>query len=313
MENSSYTVILGENPSATEEQTDRLAALFRIPTEKARHILRQSSFVIKKDTDKKTAEKFHQAISALGIQCRIEENEAAETELPTIEEITPSADIKPLTDITQPEIPPLDEKSPHLSLQAGPVEKTGEGQAEERVIDDIRAENFCPECGTIRAAADSVCVHCGYNPVVVSKSRYKSVLMVLFILALLAAAAYPFYQNYARRAQIIDDLNLAFEIRNQITEFINRTHFWPNQNIDAGLDKQIGNASIRSIIVGENARLTVTVRGEVIATALGQESTDKTLIFVPKTLKGQVVWNCLKGTLQDELRPEICRKRVSSP
>jgi len=116
------------------------------------------------------------------------------------------------------------------------------------------------------------------------------------------------YQQYSKEQQVIDDLQLAFDTRNAITEFIGRTNFWPNQNIDAELPKQLSNRSIASIIVSENATMTVTFKTQ--ATNSQTSDTVQTLIFTARTLKGRIVWNCLGGSLEKKYRPDICKKQI---
>lgn len=310
MDSKHYKVIIEKNPTPAQGTAEKLASLFKLPLEKAQAILQTDSFVIKKQTDKATAEKFHKAITAAGAVCRIEEIIEAEKEtaLPTIEEVVTTKEAQPLIDPTRPDILPLHSEQMDLSLEARPVEKAKTDQAEDKVIEDINPENFCPDCGTIRASADSICIHCGYDPEDIKSTftKVKLINLVIVILILVAGGflGLPYYQQYAKRAQIETDLNLAFDTRNTVTAFIQTTNFWPNQNIDAGLPKQIENQSIESIVLTENGVMTVTIRGEV----LGGDS--QTLIFTPNTLKGRVVWNCLKGTLVKEMRPEICLAKV---
>lgn len=135
------------------------------------------------------------------------------------------------------------------------------------------------------------------------KSTIIKVILLIIVLTGAGLLALPYYQQFNQRQQIKNDLNLAFETRNQVTAFIESTRFWPNQNIDAGLDKIISNTSIKSILIGDNAVITVTLR----SSATGDD--EQTLIFTPNILKGKIVWNCLKGNLQQNLRPEICRQR----
>jgi len=313
MDSKNHKVIIENNPSPAEGTAEKLASLFKIPIEKARAILLKDGFVIKKKTDKATAEKFYKAITSTGTNCRIEEiiTDVEETALPTIEELIPQQETQPLIDPTRPDIAPLHSEQMDLSLEGRPVEKTQKDQKdqkEDKVIDDINPENFCPECGTIRASVDSICIHCGYDPenIKSTTSKVKLINLVIVILILVAGGflGLPYYQQYAKRTQIETDLNLAFDTRNTVTEFIQKTNFWPNQNIDAGLPKQIENQSIESIVLSENGVMTVTIRGEV----LGGNS--QTLIFTPNTLKGRIVWNCLKGTLVREMRPEICLAKL---
>jgi len=309
MGNKKYNVTILQTQTS-ESVITQLSKLFKISTEKAEQILQKDFFIIKKETDKVTAEKFHKAISAAGVNCRINEiveEEAEEVALPEIEEIENLAKVKPLTDITQPDITPLHQENTKLSLESRPPEKDN-SLNEEKKINDINPENFCPECGTIRASEDSICIHCGYDPQELKQSKTKakiikaSIIILVTIIAI--GIAFPFYQQYTKQAQIEEDLKLAFDTRNQVTEFIQKTNFWPNQNIDANLDKRISNRTLKSVVVGKNAVITTTIYGHAL------DGTEQTLIFTPNILKGKIVWNCVKGTLKEKFRPEICRKHA---
>lgn len=315
MDNKNYKVVILKTPSYTSDTVKKLSGLFKISSDKAEDILSRYEYVVKKQTDRKTAEKFHKAISSIGVNCRIDEIIIdEEINLPTIEEIKPPepSEIKPLTDLSRREqdIQPPQNEQVDLSLESRPVEKSRDNTGEDKLIDDVTPEKFCPQCGTIRASADSICVHCGYDPVAINKTSKKKTLMLsgiaIISVILVIAIAYPFYLEFSKRMQIETDLKLAFDSRNEVTAFIEKTNFWPNQNIDAGLAKQIGNASLKSVEVGENAVITATIRGEVL------DGEDQTLIFTPNTLKGRIVWNCLKGTLAEKYRPEICIKKPAA-
>jgi len=290
MDNKKYNVTTLKTP-ASDEVAEKLAKLFKISAQKATQIIQKESFVIKKETDKATAEKFYKAITATGVLCRIDELASEEdSALPDIEEVTVTDEGKPLTDITRPDIKPLDEEPVQMDLEAMPVEKST-GAKKEKAIKDIDPANYCPECGTIRASAESVCIHCDYDPLAVETSNKKSMFIklaiVLLVLVIAAGVAYPFYQQYARQGELEEDLFLAFDTRNAVTEFIQVTNFWPNQNIDAGLDKEISNRSIKSITVEKDSVITIVIRAEVL------DGNEQTLIFVPKILKGRFVENTL--------------------
>lgn len=315
MENKNYNVIITRTDEATDTVTEKVASLFKITKEKAKSILQQDSFTVKKQTDKQTAEKFHKAITAAGVNCHIEEIVLEEeTELPTIEEVAIPTNTRPLIDPTRSEsdIAPLVSKPLNFSLEDRPAEKATPESNEDKQFESIDPENYCPECGTIRASAISNCVHCGYNPQEIKSKKIKSILIkaatATLVLIVLILIALPFYQQYSKQMQLQDDLKLAFETRNKVTDFIKETNFWPNQNLDAGLNKAISNRSIKSILVGDNATLTITLKKRVLE-ELELDSDQNTLIFTPNTLKGRIVWNCLKGTLDESIRPEICRAR----
>lgn len=313
---NNYKVIITKSGEATDDVASKIASLFKISVEKANNILLQDEFVVKKQTNKETAEKFYNAITAAGANCHIEEIlSEEEMDLPTIEDIATPADIKPLGDPTRSDITPLNTKPLNFSLEDRVTRKANPSNPDnpdEAQLESIDPANFCPECGTIRASANSKCVHCGYDPADIRRKYIKALAIkiaasVIVVIAVIFLAL-PFYQQYAKRVKIQEDLTLAFDTRNQVTEFIKKTNFWPNQNIDAELPKLISNQSIESIVVGNRAVITITLKKQVLE-ELDLNSNNRTLIFTPNTLKGRIVWNCLKGTLAEAVRPEICRKQ----
>jgi len=308
MNNKKYNVTITQT-QPTDSIIAALAKLFKISPDKAEKILQKKSFVIKKSTDKATAEKFHKAICAIKVNCQIDETPDIEDDiaLPEIKDIKATDAGRPLIDITRPDITPLHSEHAQLTLADGPQEKSDKKE-KIRPIDNVDPENFCPECGTIRASANSHCIHCDYDPIELNRSHRKSIWVklgiFLIVLGIGAAIAFPYYQQYAKQLQIQSDLELAFDARNRVAEFILQTNFWPNQNIDAGLNKQISNPSLKSVMVGDNAVITVTLRAEVL------DGKDETLIFIPNTLKGRIVWNCLGGSLPTKYRPKICQVKA---
>jgi hypothetical protein len=92
MDNKKYNVTTLKTP-ASDQVTEKLAKLFKISTQKATQIIQKESFVIKKDTDKATAEKFYKAITAAGVLCRIDElSNEEDSALPDIEEVKVTAE-----------------------------------------------------------------------------------------------------------------------------------------------------------------------------------------------------------------------------
>ncbi len=302
--NKKYNVtILRTN--ASESVILKLSNLLKVTEKKIQLILEKDSFVIKKGTSQALAKKLCDSIVSAGANCRIDEVlDSDDGELPVIEEVVSNQKAKPLTDITQPKISPLQQDDVSLSLEE--VSKQESVSSEnDNAFKTIQPELFCPTCGTVRAKAESKCVHCGYNPEEINKKklmRKRYIAAALIIIAIIAAfVSFPYLQESRKQSQIQEDMALAFDTRNKISGFIKQTNFWPNQNIDANLKKNISNNSIKSIIVSENALMTVTIRADAL---YGEE---KTIIFIPSVLKGRIVWNCRKGTLDEQYRPNICR------
>lgn len=307
---NTYKVILSNQLEQDVDRADvikNLAQLFKISEDKASHLFSKNETVIKQDVDEATAKKYQLAISKTGAQSRIV-NTAAEDELdlPVIAESVKKLDEKNLS--RTPNRLGLD----HALGRVGQVDVARQHkQTEElKVLDNFTEQSYCPECGTIRDAKSSLCHHCGYDPTVkkriVNVDLFKQaakVLLVMIMLLLIVYATWPFYKQYQHKQQVLEGLDLAFETRNSITQFIQNNNFFPNQNIDANLPKRINNEIIESIIIGENAVFTVTLRPDVL-----MPPGSYTLIFEPKTLRGKLVWNCMQGTLPNEYRPIDCQK-----
>jgi|GEM_PF-158459 len=118
---------------------------------------------------------------------------------------------------------------------------------------------------------------------------------------LLAAIALPAYQDYTVRAKVSAGMPLVRESQQQLSDFIERTGFLPNQNIDAGLPETINGDYIQSITVSDGGVMTV------IFTNINEHSAS-TLVFTPTLNDNQVTWECnYKGTLAIKYRPQECR------
>jgi len=294
-----------------------LASLFKSTEEKIEQILSKPETTIKKDVNKETAEKFYTAIRKAGATCSLVELGADDNfELPEINSEIPKA-TAPTTavehkDPTLQEIPPLESnENSQLSLEEKKLDETQTKQENTSNIENdnftkISEDRYCPECGTIRATEDSVCVHCGYDPVSIKLAEKKALIkkiasITLILTIIIAGAGIPAFNYYSQKMKVEKGLLLAFETRNKITEFIEKTNFWPNQNIDVNLPKTISNDVIESIVLGNKSTMTVTVRASITG------NQKQTLIFSPKKIKNQIVWNCLKGTLENSLRPDACK------
>lgn len=283
----------------------KLATLFKIDNSKASRLITEPRSIIKDNIDEATAKKYHAAIIKTGAHCEVV-NKAIDEQLPEIiEPIKPdtSGFVRAITESVE------EHKARDVELKI--IEKERQEQQDTREAlsnyKNINPELFCPECGTIRSATDAICLQCGYNPQQTrtsSRNIKKPVFYVLTFAIVIAGALFlgkPFIDRFITKYKIENALQLAFDTRNQITTFIQQTNFWPNQNIDANLPKVISNEIIESIIVTENGAFTVTLRADL------SDVGGQTLIFTPKLLKEKLVWNCTRGTLDEDYRPETCR------
>ena len=307
MDENTYQLIITDTlPDGQDKHQviSKLAALFKISEQKAEQLLSKPETVVKKNIDKATAEKYLAAIQKTGADCKI--NNTAEEELPeVIAPVTPQgAELRGFTQA------PVNETQIELKQQKLALEVKEHQQLKD--IDNFSEKSFCPECGTIKDSPVSVCLNCGFDPQTENSKtknrnirKYAAILLgasAVIIIAYLVAL--PFYNIYAAKSRIQNGLGLAFDTRNTISGIILETNFWPNQNIDANLEKNISNEIIESIVIGENSMFTVTVRAEALNT-----ETSQTIIFKPKSLNDKLVWNCTQGTLENEFRPDICRKK----
>lgn len=268
-----YQIIITNKLSADQDKNlviQNLASLFKIDEKKAARLLDKSETIIKEITDKAIAEKLLAAIRVTGADCII------------------------------------------VDSSSGGYIQREKKQPQLEEIDNSVKKYSCPECGAEKDSYTDVCLDCGFdqlNPNAKDKSKFKNFIKYISITLILITSiiiaypfALPFYNIYAGKYKVANSLELAFDTRNKITGFILETNFWPNQNIDANLPKDISNEVIESIVIGTNAVTTVTLRAEAV-----NADSSKTIIFKPSLSGGKLVWNCLKGTLGNEFRPDDCK------
>lgn len=305
---NTYKVILNNQLAEDVDRAEviqKLALLFKVSEDRASQLLSKNETVIKQDIDETTAKKYQLAISKTGAQSQIINTAEDNLALPTIVESVKKVDEKDLS--REPKSSGLDQALGHVGRMD--VAKEHKQAEELKVLDNFSEQAYCPECGTIRNTKTTLCNHCGYDPAakkrIINSQLIKlatKALLVMVVLLAMVYAAWPFYTQYQHKQQVLEGLNLAFETRNTITRFIQNNNFFPNQNIDANLPKLISNEIIESIVIGENALFTVTLRSDVL-TPPGSY----TLIFEPRVLRGKLVWNCTQGTLPNEYRPIDCQ------
>lgn len=310
-DNKTWQVIITNKLGDDQDRNrviSQLAALFKTEPSKAAQLVSKPQTVVREGIDETTARRYLAAINKTGAPCEII-NKAADDVLPDImEPVVPESAEAQEGLIRRPA---ADDKKSPASPELTMVEKERRQEQETRSklaqFENLDPSLYCPQCGTIRSSADAPCLQCNYNPA--QKERDLSGLKrlvgiaVIFVTLVLVAGyfAMPFYKQYAERSAIQEGLQLAIDTRNHITRFILDTNFWPNQNLDANLPKDISNDIVESIEVTGNGAFTVTLRERIVGRS-GQ-----TLIFEPRELKGKLVWNCTGGTLNNAYRPEICR------
>tara|TARA_R110002073_G_scaffold84612_3_gene201695 strand:+ start:172355 stop:173716 length:1362 start_codon:yes stop_codon:yes gene_type:complete len=157
----------------------------------------------------------------------------------------------------------------------------------------------CPNCGTIK-------------PATAATTKQRSIIIAKFTLAglvlsaLVAGAtwlALPLYQQQQNHVHVRNAISQAEDVSDQLRAFIDKTGFWPNSNLDAGLGApdSFQSKAIASIRIGSKALILVTFNDNL--NSIGGQ----TLLFIPQRDTDQIVhWRCDGGTLEPQWRPTEC-------
>jgi len=130
------------------------------------------------------------------------------------------------------------------------------------------------------------------------------------MLVLLAAGgalvwkAMPLYHSYQTHARVSAAINSAEQVQPALRDFIERTGFWPNSNLDAGLQapEAFSDANVAELRIGSKALVSIQFQPDL--PLIG----GSTLTFVPqRDERGAISWRCDGGTLPDEYLPDACR------
>lgn len=165
------------------------------------------------------------------------------------------------------------------------------------VLDQENAR--CPNCGTIKQATAATTKR---RSIIIAKFA----LISLALSALAAGAtwlALPLYQQQQNHVHVRNAISQAEDVSDQLRAFIDRTGFWPNSNLDAGLDTpdSFQSKAIASIRIGSKALILVTFNDNL--NSIGGQ----TLLFIPQRDTDQIVhWRCDGGTLAPQWRPTEC-------
>ncbi|OZG72997.1 pilus assembly protein PilA [Hahella sp. CCB-MM4] len=130
------------------------------------------------------------------------------------------------------------------------------------------------------------------------------VFLFIMMTGILAAVAIPAYQDYITRARVAGAFPLVIDTRDKVSEFIQTTGFYPNQNLDANLPEHIGNEVV-DIQVIENAVIVATFNIKTLGS-------DNTIELEPVENNGQIEWTCYGGTMLEKYRVAECRGGGSS-
>jgi type IV pilus assembly protein PilA len=124
-------------------------------------------------------------------------------------------------------------------------------------------------------------------------------MIAVAIAGILAAVAFPAYQDYVRRAHVSEGLEMAGVAKGSVTEYYINNNAFPADNAAAGL------AAAASI--SGNAVSSVSVADGIITITFNHKVDGKAMEFVPASLSGSIAWTCRGGSVPPRYLPLNCR------
>ena len=148
-------------------------------------------------------------------------------------------------------------------------------------------------------------------------------MIVVAIIGILAAIAFPAYQDYAKRARVTEGLARVSYAKAAVMEYYATHGKWPTTNELAAVafwNTNTGNSlSALGIQGSHSSGLSLGDGGHIVLTFNEKVAPagSNRILFVPTDVKGSIVWRCngttLKAekdfnTLPDKYRPSECRR-----
>lgn len=126
------------------------------------------------------------------------------------------------------------------------------------------------------------------------------IMIVIAIIGILSAIALPAYQNYTKRAHVIEGLGMSGTAKTAIWDYYSINGVWPANNGEAGIGDLTGQA-VRSIII-DHSKVTIAYNTQVTT-----DSNNQIVLQVQKDNDaGSFRWECT-GTLPTLFLPTDCR------
>jgi type IV pilus assembly protein PilA len=126
-------------------------------------------------------------------------------------------------------------------------------------------------------------------------------MIVVGIVAILTAIAFPAYQDYVIRVRVSEGLALAASAQFAVAESTSMNNALPANQTETGYLAPASTNFIDSIVIADDGSATITIT--YTAAAGGG-----TIILRPSLdASGVMTWNCQDGTLAQRYRPAICR------
>lgn len=124
-------------------------------------------------------------------------------------------------------------------------------------------------------------------------------MIVVSIIGILASISLPAYQDYVKKAHVLEGLSLASSSKTAIWDYWASNATFPANNTAVGLPDTITGNSVKNVSISGN-QVTITFNEKVIS--------DKTIILkISEESAGSLSWDCKDGTLDTKYRPFACR------
>ncbi len=114
-------------------------------------------------------------------------------------------------------------------------------------------------------------------------------MIVVAIIGILSAIAYPSYQNYTKRAHVAEGLVLAQAAKVAVSEYYATKGTLPSSNAEAGLPASITGNAVTGITVGPAGEIQIAYGTQVDAGA------NNMIRLFPNVEDGSLEWYCARG------------------
>lgn len=123
-------------------------------------------------------------------------------------------------------------------------------------------------------------------------------MIVVSIIGILASIALPSYQDYVKKAHVLEGINLAGGAKTAIWDYWSANGEFPSTSASAGVATTVKGHSVDSVEISLNT---------IIITYNNKVENNKTIILKANGGVGSLVWDCKTGTLTKKYRPVNCR------
>lgn len=135
--------------------------------------------------------------------------------------------------------------------------------------------------------------------------------MIIILVAALGFGVYPKLQDWQAQKAVNHAVSKVAEITPDLSDFIKRTGFYPNSNLDAGLPEasNFEDHTLNAIAIGSAGMIVTTFQDDIPRVG------GKMMYFVPEmTTDGNLRWRCETGSQEasigDQWLPSHCQYKT---